>query len=1084
MAPAIRATPVTDIEVDFSSPIESSTFTTTDLSLTYNGGANLITAGSGVTITNISGGAYDVSLPSGLTTGTGTYNFTVSAAGTGILDASGNPVVGGDFTDWTVAGFQEVQSPRNIVVQTLTVTFATAINPATFTASSLSLTRRIGGLTTGNLLDSRVTITPDTDPLALPNTYVIGSLSFPQAIAGTYTLSINGPIDDPEGDQVPIPASVSWVLDLTVPAAPSNLAISPDEGPDPLDGELSELTNSQTVTFSGTVDANTVEVRLQDLTTSTYLGDAFLNGQTFSRTLTLSPGLHELSAQAFDLAANGSPVSTYYVFVDMAPPTVNNMAPIVPNPATTPVDTELVVLNKTVKTFDWTALSLTLGGVTIPLNSSVTVTPVAGAAMPTYEIAGLAQFTMKSGIYILSVNADQIVDYANNAGIGGASVSWTETRTVADATITNTVNNANPHEGSVIHFTVTVANAGPAIATNVSILDLLPSGLTLEQAASSAGGSYDTSTGVWSIAQIDVNSSATLTLTASVNIGTIDQTISNTATITQLDQNNSNGINNSASASASVRMIATQVAISGANPRNTPVGTAASPLEVTFSDPVASGSINPAALTLTDNGTNVPIGGGITLTPVTGDTYAIGGLATLTVAEGAYVLTVNAADIPDQGGLTGTGTVSTSWLTDTAPPISKVSPLPARGTSLGFPISVTGSDPAGPGNSPASGVASYTIFVQINGGTWSPWTTVPASNPTATYTGASNTTYSFYSLARDNAGNVESKAPAIEASTYLPDLTPPVTTVDATTGTNPSTVNSTTGTFTLDLTGSDPGGAALTYFEVFVSIDGGAYQEVGPYAISAGFSDSHGNYHSTIAYQGFTDGQPHNYSFYSIGLDSAGNLQGAPNNPNVTFSNEQFTAAAPVQLQVSSFTVEHGSPSRSFIQFLDLGFNESDSQSDQELTTIINSVGTASPDITIYKYDLNGDASSKTAVPLSSPTMLSVLDHAIEINFGSGGIGNSPTSTAADGYYEVDIKLPSGQTAVHHFDRLLGDVAGDGIVDQNDLNEIAASIGETSQMGWAPLSASVTGDGTVSSLDLLLATRSKNRKLGSGLALG
>jgi hypothetical protein len=65
-------------------------------------------------------------------------------------------------------------------------------------------------------------------------------------------------------------------------------------------------------------------------------------------------------------------------------------------------------------------------------------------------------------------------------------------------------------------------------------------------------------------------------------------------------------------------------------------------------------------------------------------------------------------------------------------------------------------------------------------------------------------------------------------------------------------------------------------------------------------------------------------------------------------------------------------------------------------------------------------------------------------------------------------------------DRLLGDVAGDGIVDQNDLNEVAASIGQTSQMGWTPVSA----DGSVTALDLLLATHSKNRKLGSGLSLG
>ncbi len=62
----------------------------------------------------------------------------------------------------------------------------------------------------------------------------------------------------------------------------------------------------------------------------------------------------------------------------------------------------------------------------------------------------------------------------------------------------------------------------------------------------------------------------------------------------------------------------------------------------------------------------------------------------------------------------------------------------------------------------------------------------------------------------------------------------------------------------------------------------------------------------------------------------------------------------------------------------------------------------------IYKYDLNGDASSKTAVSLGGPTVVDVIDHAIEIDFGSGGIGGSPNTTAADGYYEVDIKLPSG----------------------------------------------------------------------------
>jgi len=63
--------------------------------------------------------------------------------------------------------------------------------------------------------------------------------------------------------------------------------------------------------------------------------------------------------------------------------------------------------------------------------------------------------------------------------------------------------------------------------------------------------------------------------------------------------------------------------------------------------------------------------------------------------------------------------------------------------------------------------------------------------------------------------------PTIEASTYVPDLTPPVIAVDGTTGANPSSVDTGTGTFNLGITGSDAGGSGLAYIEAFVSVDGG-----------------------------------------------------------------------------------------------------------------------------------------------------------------------------------------------------------------------------------------------------------------------
>ena len=159
----------------------------------------------------------------------------------GILDANGNPVVGADSTAWTmdttaptVTALQQPQSPRNIVVPTLTVTFSKAIDPATFGLGSLTLTRTVGGVTTGNLLDNRVTIAPDTDPLALPNTYLIGGINWWQSIGGHYVFTIgNQSIKDLAGNPLGSPAGVGWDLVLTMPAAPTKLAISPDQGPTP-----------------------------------------------------------------------------------------------------------------------------------------------------------------------------------------------------------------------------------------------------------------------------------------------------------------------------------------------------------------------------------------------------------------------------------------------------------------------------------------------------------------------------------------------------------------------------------------------------------------------------------------------------------------------------------------------------------------------------------------------------------------------------------------------------------------------------------------------------------------------------------
>jgi hypothetical protein len=81
--------------------------------------------------------------------------------------------------------------------------------------------------------------------------------------------------------------------------------------------------------------------------------------------------------------------------------------------------------------------------------------------------------------------------------------------------------------------------------------------------------------------------------------------------------------------------------------------------------------------------------------------------------------------------------------------------------------------------------------------------------------------------------------------------------------------------------------------------------------------------------------------------------------------------------------------------------------------------------------------------------------------------------------HKADIKLPNNQTSVHHFYWLLGDVAGDGIVDVNDLNEIAADMGESSPVGWTPFSADVTGAGSVTTIDLTIPLDRNDRVSGT-----
>jgi uncharacterized repeat protein (TIGR01451 family) len=111
--------------------------------------------------------------------------------------------------------------------------------------------------------------------------------------------------------------------------------------------------------------------------------------------------------------------------------------------------------------------------------------------------------------------------------------------TQADVSLTMSASATVVPSGSNVTLTLKAANAGPAIATSARVTDVLPATLSLQSAAASTG-SFDSTTGVWSVGDLAIAANATLTIVAKVT--SITAPIVNSATIasTLTDPDNSN----------------------------------------------------------------------------------------------------------------------------------------------------------------------------------------------------------------------------------------------------------------------------------------------------------------------------------------------------------------------------------------------------------------------------------------------------------------------------------------------------------------------------------------------------------------
>ena len=268
-----------------------------------------------------------------------------------------------------------------------------------------------------------------------------------------------------------------------------------------------------------------------------------------------------------------------------------------------------------------------------------------------------------TGNYTVIVDANALIDFGGLGGVEGGfgpptvdgqvTITYTYTPYAADLGILKTVDNATPALGATIVYTLTASNAGPDPASNVVVNDLLPTGIDFVSA--SGAGSYNASTGVWTVGDLANGASVQLQITATVG-GT--GLITNTATITSDVPDPNPGNNTSSTGTTTPARIDLELSKSAST--LTPNYKS----NVTFSLTVRNTSTydNATGVTVTDL-----LPAGLTYVSHSGGTYnASTGVWTVgTVARnnGAATLQITAR-VDQVGSITNTASVTTANQTD------------------------------------------------------------------------------------------------------------------------------------------------------------------------------------------------------------------------------------------------------------------------------------------------------------------------------------------------------------------------------------------------------------------------------------
>ncbi|MEM4729231.1 MAG: hypothetical protein QXH42_05680, partial [Thermoplasmata archaeon] len=209
----------------------------------------------------------------------------------------------------------------------------------------------------------------------------------------------------------------------------------------------------------------------------------------------------------------------------------------------------------------------------------------------------------------------------------------------------------------------------------------------------------------------------------------------------------------------------------------------------------------------------------------------------------------------------GYGRWSEVWrfVTDQTPPISKVKELPEYINSWNFTVSWEGTDDL-------AGIESYTIWVSENDEEFEIWL-ANTPNTSAVFRGREGMKYSFYSVARDWAMNIEQAPGEPDASTTV-DTIPPTSNMIAL---EPYCSEA---KFKVSWTGKD-GVSGVKDYTVYVSDNGE------PFTVWQEETRQ-----TSADYEGK---EKHEYTFYVRARDNAGNFEPVPPQDRWTSTKIDFT---------------------------------------------------------------------------------------------------------------------------------------------------------------------------------------------------